>query len=131
MTIFSETLEKSRDYLETGSKVVVTVEATMEADQLKLLAKSIGPIDAVVADAGGSALRIFVEDSATVPLIASVLDQAVRTTKSGGKGPVSLCLTDPALPGEVDVALGQDFPINPQIKGALKSIDGVAEVEEV
>ena len=131
VTIFSETLEKSRDYLETGSKVVVTVEATMEADQLKLLAKSIGPIDAVVADAGGSALRIFVEDSATVPLIASVLEQAVRTTKSGGKGPVSLCLTDPALPGEVDVALGQDFPINPQIKGALKSIDGVAEVEEV
>ena len=131
VTIFSETLEKSRDYLETGSKVVVTVEATMEADQLKLLAKSIGPIDAVVADAGGSALRIFVEDSATVPLIASVLDQAVRPTKSGGKGPLRLGLTDPALPGEVDVALGQDFPINPQIKGALKSIDGVAEVEEV
>jgi DNA polymerase-3 subunit alpha len=38
---------------------------------------------------------------------------------------------DPALPGEVDIDLGQDFPVNPQIKGALRSLSGVMEVEEV
>jgi len=131
VTIFSETLEKSRDYLEVGSKVVVTVEATMEADQLKLLAKSIGPIDAIVADAGGSALKVIVSEPTAVPMIASILDQAIKTTKAGGKGPISLCLSDPGLPGDVEMALGRDFPINPQIKGALKSLDGVLEVEEV
>ncbi len=49
VTLFSETLEKSRDYLETGAKVVVTVEATLESDQLKLLGRSVAPIDIAVA----------------------------------------------------------------------------------
>ena len=51
--------------------------------------------------------------------------------KMKGRGPVSLCLLSPDLPGEVDVLLGEDFPVNPQIKGALKSLDGVLMVEEV
>jgi DNA polymerase-3 subunit alpha len=37
----------------------------------------------------------------------------------------------PDLPGEVDVLLGDDFPVNPQIKGALKSLSGVMTVEEL
>ena len=35
------------------------------------------------------------------------------------------------LPGEVDVLLGETLPVNPQIKGALKSLSGVAMVEEL
>ena len=33
--------------------------------------------------------------------------------------------------GEVEMTLGQSFPLNPQIKGALKSLPGVLDVEEV
>ena len=36
-----------------------------------------------------------------------------------------------ALPGEVEIDLGTDFPVNPQIKGALRSLSGVMEVEEL
>ncbi|MEP5154445.1 DNA polymerase III subunit alpha [Planktotalea sp.] len=131
VTLFSDTLEKCRDYLETGSKVVVTVEATMESDQLKLLGRSVAPIDVAVADAGQTALRIFVEDKIALPNIASVLDRAQETVKQGARGPVMLCLMDSGLPGEVEVDLGREFPVNPQIKGALKSLDGVMQVEEV
>jgi len=35
------------------------------------------------------------------------------------------------LPGDVELDLGQYFPINPQIKGAIKSLDGVLDVEEI
>ena len=35
------------------------------------------------------------------------------------------------LNGEVDVELGDDFPVNPQIKGAIKSLGGVVSVEEI
>jgi len=31
----------------------------------------------------------------------------------------------------VEIDLGQDFPVNPKIKGALRSLSGVIEVEEV
>ena len=38
---------------------------------------------------------------------------------------------DPALPGEVEIDTGAEFPVNPEIKGALKSLPGVMAVEEV
>ena len=46
-------------------------------------------------------------------------------------GPIEFCLLDQALPGEVTINAGEDFPLNPQIKGALKSLDGVLQVEEI
>jgi DNA polymerase-3 subunit alpha len=131
VTLFSDTLEVARAHLETGAKVVVTVEATLESDQLKLLGRSVAPIDAAVGDVGSISLRIFVDAAESVPHIASVLAQACKEVKSGGKGPVTLCLLDPTLPGEVDIDLQAEFPVNPQIKGALKSLAGVIEVEEV
>ncbi|MBO9447215.1 DNA polymerase III subunit alpha [Ruegeria sp. R14_0] len=131
VTLFSETLEKSREFLETGAQVVLTAEATMEADQLKLLGRSVGPVDSVVAEAGATGLRIFVDQPQVLPTVAKVLEDAAGAAKSASKGPIHLCLLDPGLPGDVEMDLGQEFPINPQIKGAIKSLDGVMSVEEI
>ncbi|MCG7519461.1 DNA polymerase III subunit alpha [Ruegeria sp. Ofav3-42] len=131
VTLFSETLEKSREFLETGAQVVLTAEATMEADQLKLLGRSVGPVDSVVAEAGATGLRIFVDEPQVLPTVAKVLEDAAGAAKGAAKGPIHLCLLDPGLPGDVEMDLGQDFPINPQIKGAIKSLDGVMSVEEI
>ncbi len=131
VTLFSETLEKSREFLETGAQVVLTAEATMESDQLKLLGRSVGPVDSVVAEAGAAGLRIFVDQPQVLPTVAKVLQDAAGAAKSASKGPIRMCLLDPGLPGDVEMELGQDFPINPQIKGAIKSLDGVMSVEEI
>ncbi|MCJ7871135.1 DNA polymerase III subunit alpha [Phaeobacter sp. J2-8] len=131
VTLFSETLEKSRDFLETGAKVVVTVEATMESDQLKLLARSVAPIDDAVADAGASGLKVFVEEPGAIASISQMLSDAAERVKKAGRGPIYLCLMDPALPGEVEIDTGAEFPVTPEIKGALKSLPGVMAVEEV
>ena len=130
VTIFSETLEKSREFLETGAKVVVTVEATMEADQLKLLARSIGPVEQMVAGAGATGLKIWVEGAAAISQIASVLSRAADQMPKAGRGPIRLCLADSGLPGEVEMDLHQDFPVTPEIKGAVKSLGGVLAVED-
>ena len=130
VTMFSEPLEKYRDLLETGNSVVITAEATMESDQLKLLCRGVQPIDAVVADAGAAGLRIFVDDAAAITSVATVLENAAQTVTNGGRGPIHFCLMDPGLPGEVEVASGREYPVNPQIKGALKSLGGVVLVEE-
>ncbi len=131
VTMFSETLEKSREFLETGTHVVVTVEATMESEQLKLLARSVAPIDGVVADAGSTGLRIFVETPDAIGSVASVLESAREVAKSARPGPIRFCLMAPDLPGEVELDAGCDYPVNPQIKGAIKSLAGVMEVEEI
>lgn len=131
VTLFSDTLEACRDHLDTGSKVVITVEATMESDQLKLLGRSVGPIELAVADVGGMGLRIFIETPSAIAAVSEVLAGAQKAAKSAGKGPIHLCLMDPALPGEVEVDLGAEFPVTPQIKGAIRSLGGVLEVEEI
>ncbi|MDC1399217.1 DNA polymerase III subunit alpha [Yoonia sp.] len=129
VTMFSDTLEASREFLETGSQVVMTCEATMEADQLKLLGRSVGPIDAVVADAGGAGLRVFIDGPEVIGSVATILANAAKDGVRG-RGPIYFCLMNDDLPGEVELDLGDEFPVNPQIKGALRSLGGVIEVED-
>ena len=131
VTVFSDVLDVARDHLETGARVVLSVEATMEADQLKLLARSVAPADVAVADAGATGLRIFVERADAVSLVASILEDARTAAKRAARGPVTMCLIDPTLPGEIEMELGTDFPVTPQIKGAIKSLSGVLDVEEL
>ncbi|WP_341367207.1 DNA polymerase III subunit alpha [Yoonia sp. BS5-3] len=130
VTMFSDTLEASRDFLETGAQVVLQCEATMEADQLKLLGRSVSPIDAVVADVGGAGLRVFIDGPEAIGSVASVLNNAMQDGVRASKGPIYFCLMGDDLPGEVELDLGQEFPVNPQIKGALRSLGGVIEVED-
>ncbi|MEM6940335.1 MAG: DNA polymerase III subunit alpha [Pseudomonadota bacterium] len=131
VTLFSDTLEAARPYLEPGGKVVVNVEATYESDQLKLLGRAVQPIESAIDDVGDVGLRVFVETHEAVPAVADVLDGLRATAQAQGRGPIQLCLMDPSLPGEVDVDLGIDFPVTRQVKQALRSVSGVLEIEEI
>ncbi|RKF14194.1 DNA polymerase III subunit alpha [Roseovarius spongiae] len=131
VTMFSETLEKSREFLETGAQVVVTVEATMEAEQLKLLARSVAPIDGVVADAGSAGLRIFIDAQDAIASVASVLENAREAARAARPGPIRFCLLSPGLPGEVELDAGREYPVTPQVKGAIKSLEGVMDVQDI
>ncbi|PYE85583.1 DNA polymerase III subunit alpha [Pseudoroseicyclus aestuarii] len=129
--VFSDTLETSREHLESGTHVVVGVEATMESEQLKLLARSVAPIDSVVTQGEVSGLRVFVEEPEAAQLVAKVLGQAKAEKTRGGRGPITLCLLSEGLPGEVEIDCGAGWPVSPQIRGALRSLPGVAMVEDL
>ena len=131
VTMFSDTLEVARDHLETGAQVVVTVEATLEADQLKLLGRSVAPIDAAVADVAAAGLRVFLAEDEPLAAIANILEDARTSGVKGGRGPITFTIDTRGDQGEVDVELPGEFPVNPQIKGALRSLPGVIEVQEV
>ena len=122
--VFSDTLEASREFLEPGMNIVLGVEATYEAEQLKLLARSASPVDDMVADAGQSGLKVFLEEEEAVAAVAALLDRVKGESGRGGRGQVELCLTAPDLPGEVEMDLPGVWPVSPQIKSALKSLPG-------
>ena len=130
VTVFSETLEASREFLDAGSNVVVTVEATLESDQLKLLARAVQPIDSEVSQAGSAGLCIFIDTAEAAASVAGLLDRARNESALKGRGPIRFCLLDDALPGEVTIDPPGEFPVNPQIKGAIRSLPGVVQVEE-
>ena len=84
-----------------------------------------------VANAGAMALKVYIDAPEAVATVATVLENAQKAVRAATRGQVYLCLMSPELPGEVDMDLGQDFAINPEIKGAIKSLDGVMAVEDV
>jgi DNA polymerase-3 subunit alpha len=130
VTLFSDALEANREHLETGAKVIVQAEATMEADQLKLLGRAVTPIDTAVMQAGPTGVKLFMDRGEAATIIAGILQKAKTDMPKLPGTSVQFCLIDPALPGEVELDLVQDFPITPEIKGALKQVPGVIMVED-
>ncbi|KAF0116806.1 MAG: DNA polymerase III subunit alpha [Rhodobacteraceae bacterium] len=126
VTCFSEVLEASRDFLDAGQNVVLTVKAELEGESLKLLAQSVAPIDAVAAQAGAADLRIHLSRPEAVVSLAALLARVEGRTRAA----ITLCVTD-AQGREVDIALPDTYPITPQIKGAIKAVQGVMAVEEI
>jgi DNA polymerase III subunit alpha len=126
VTVFSDTLEQARDFLEPGKNVVLTVEANLEGETLKLLARSAASIDTVAAEAGASALRIHLNRAEAAASVAALL------AKVEGRNRAQITITIPDDQGrEIDLVLPQPYPVTPQIKGAVKAINGVVMVEEV
>ena len=129
VTVFSEPLEAHRDLLEPGRNIVLTVDATMEADQLKLLVRGVQPVDQVATAGAPAGLRVFLNDETAIPSLVTRLDGL--ETGGRGAGPLSLVLLHPDLPGEVEVALPEPYVITPEVRGAIKHVPGVVALEEV
>ncbi len=119
---FGEVLATSRDLLKTGTAVILAVDGHVEDDEIKLRLTSMESLERRAANIA-SGLRIFVNDAAPLRAVR-------RFLKPGGKAPVRVILqTDD--PGEIDILLGERFALTPQIKAALKALDGVIDVQDM
>jgi DNA polymerase-3 subunit alpha len=119
---FSDTLAATRDLLEPGKAVIARVEADVEGEEIKLRLQGVDMLDKA-AMAIVSGLMIYVRDTKPVDSIAQRLT-------NGGKSPVKLVL-QVNHGREIEISLGNKFTVNPQIKGAIKAIPGVVEVQDL
>ncbi len=126
VTVFSDVLEASRDLLEPGRNVVLTVRADPDGDGVKLLANAVSPIDTVAAQGGASDIRIHLNRVEAIPSLAALLSTVQGTTRAT----ITLCIPD-ATGREIDLTLPNPYPVTPQIRGAIKAMQGVVMVEEV
>jgi DNA polymerase III subunit alpha len=118
---FSDTLAACRDLLEPGSAVIARVEADVEGEEVKLRLQGVEVLDKAAANAI-TGLTIFVRDS-------KPLDSIAQRLTNGGRSPVRLVLLQ-ERGREIEVALGTKFTVTPQIKGAIKAIAGVVDVQD-
>jgi DNA polymerase III subunit alpha len=116
---FSDTLNAAREMLEPGTSVIVSVEADVEGEEVKLRLQGVEALDKAAA-AVVQGVQIFVRDAGPVESIAKRLERK-------GKAPVLLTLITESG-REVDIELGKNFVMTPQIKGALKAVNGVIDV---
>jgi DNA polymerase-3 subunit alpha len=102
------------------------VEANLEGDTLKFLARAAQPIDQVAADAGAQAIRVHLNRVEAIPSLAALLAKVEGRTKAQ----ITLCVPDDQG-REIDLTLPDPYPLTPQIRGAIKAMSGVVLVEEV
>ena len=120
---FSDTLAVSRDLLEPGKAVIARVEADVDGEEVKLCAFRASSCSTGAAARSTAGLTIFVRD-------AKPIDSIAQRLANGGRAPVRLILQmDKGR--EVEIALGDKFTVTPQIKGAIKAIPGVIDVQDL
>jgi len=131
VTVFSDTLEAARAHLEPGMAVVLTVEANLEGETLKLLARGAQPVDAVIADAGGAGMKIHVDTPEVVAQVADRLAKLLAEGSTRSAGPIYFALHDALTGAEVEIDTGRQAPITPQLRREIRGFEGVRLVEEV
>ncbi len=131
VTMFSDALEAARAHLEPGTAVVLQVEATAEGEGVKLVARAAEPVEAVAAAAGAPGLRIHLDGAEGAVAAAALFDRLAQDPGVRARGEVRFCVADPARGCEYDIAVGDSLPVAPQVRAALKSLPGVALVEDL
>ncbi|MEO0915521.1 MAG: hypothetical protein AAFY31_00815 [Pseudomonadota bacterium] len=134
MALFPEDFETVRKVFDQTHQVIMTLEARFNEGQFDPIARSVAPIDTVVAGGVAAGLNVMIDEAGAGAMIHSVLDRFREDGAIKTKGPVRVTVLSVPLEGaiqDVPIDLGDGWPVSPQIKGALKSLPGVVSVEEM
>lgn len=124
VTLFSEVLAMTRDLLASGKPLLISADARLEEDAVKLLAQTIQPLDVAAASAAAG-LRITLNDAAALPGLRDIIAGEKR-----GRGRIVLDL----VLGEqesAEVQLPGAFTISPDTRARVSGLSGVTEVHEI
>ncbi|MBT8472787.1 MAG: DNA polymerase III subunit alpha, partial [Marinicaulis sp.] len=127
ITAFSETLEASRDLLESGKLVLVAAVAEDRDGDVRLTCEGMRSLD-IAAASTSSQLRIAVTSESALAAIKRRL-AAVKPANDQERGKViiSMHLADDAR--DIEITLAEPAACTPAMRGAMKGVPGVADVE--
>jgi DNA polymerase-3 subunit alpha len=130
IAVFSEVLDASRDLFEAGALVLFTANAEEREGEVRFACDGVRRLDAAAAQTT-SQLRIAVAGADAIEAVRRRL-AAVRPATPAEAGEVILSLTLPDQGGRlVDLVLKDRAACTPAVRGALKAVDGVVDVELV
>ncbi|MDR3436681.1 DNA polymerase III subunit alpha [Telmatospirillum sp.] len=121
--VFSELLATVRELLEPNTPLLVTVEARLDDEQLRLTAQQIESLDQAAAKAAAG-LKIFIRDAAPLAALKALVDKELR-----GRGRIALVAQTEER--EVEAWLTGGYALSPSLIGAVKTIPGIVDVQEL
>ena len=124
VTLFSEVLARARDLMVEGTAVLVTAEARLDGEMLRLTAQDMEGLEKA-AQQVGQGIRLWLDGDAAVNPIRDLLNREGR-----GRGRV-VVVARTGQGQEVELALPGGFNVSPRMMQAMKVLPGVAEVEVV
>ncbi len=127
VTMFEETLMQCRDILEVGASLVLSVSGyiDVENEQPRVTAQSAQRLESVAAQTGDG-VRIFMDNEGPLNQIASILEKG-----GPGRGRVAFVVNLEDEQREVELDLASSYAISPEIRQALKYVQGVQDVHDI
>ncbi|MEM9495194.1 MAG: DNA polymerase III subunit alpha [Pseudomonadota bacterium] len=127
VTVFSEVLNSARELLEPGQLVLMTVAAEEWDGDVRFTCEGVRALDRAAA-AAASQLRILVNAPSALEGVKSRL-AAVKpaSARDGGRVVIQMRLAETGR--DVEITLPGTAACTPAMRGALKAVDGVSDVE--
>ncbi len=123
VALFSETLSRTRQFLEEGKGLLMTVDAEIRDDALRLTVQDIKPLEETLADKVRE-VEITVDRAEAVDFLKSRLDAEKK-----GSSRVLVTLTTQGK--EVQVKLPGFYSVSPATKNLLFQTKGVKKLQEL
>ena len=123
VTCFSEILAVSRELLEAGGPLLIDVDAKLEEEQLRLTCQKIASLDQEAAKAAAG-IRVIIEEVSPLADLKSLIE-------AEGRGRNRIAIVARAGGREVELGLKSTITMTPKFMSALRSLPGIAEVEEI
>jgi DNA polymerase-3 subunit alpha len=121
--MFQETLNQYRDTLEKGAIVLITLQASVDGEDVRARIVTAEPLEDAARKVQ-QGLRIYLRDNKPLTSVTQRLGMK-------GEGEVSLILLLDQDASEVEMKLPGKYRVTPQIAGAIKAIPGIVDVEHV
>jgi DNA polymerase-3 subunit alpha len=118
VVVFQDVLAKTRELLVAGQPLLLTVDARVDDEDLRLSAVEIEDLDEAVAHAAAG-LRLYMRDDKPLPHLKSLLQR-----ESKGRGRISVVM-DLDQGEEVEMELPGGYRLSQEIRRSLKSLPGV------
>ena len=122
-TCFSEVLASSRELLDAGGALLLDMDARIEDDQVRFNCQHIASLDREVAKAAAG-VKIHIRDDAPVARIKQLL-----AAEAKGRNRIAIVAT--LGDREVELGLRETIQLSPGLLGALRSVPGIVDVEEL
>ena len=123
--LFSEILAEAEGLLESDKPLLITASARLDDDQVKLSGQRVVLLEEAAANTT-TGLQIWLGDPASLGALKGLIE---REARGKGKGRVSIVV--PTEDQEIEIALPGGFKCGPEIQAAIRSLSGIAEVQEL
>ncbi|WP_176084069.1 DNA polymerase III subunit alpha [Martelella sp. HB161492] len=121
--LFSEALYQYRDLLEPGVSVVITVAAEMRPEGIGLRIQTVQSLEEESVRQQ-KAMRVFIRGDSPIASFARYLND-------NGDGLVSFVLIQAEGRREIEIELPGTYRLSPEVASAMRTVNGVVDVELV
>jgi len=121
--LFSEVLGTARPILEAGEPLLLTMDARLDGEQVRLAAKAVEPLKAAVGRVTKK-IKVVIEAEEPLDRLGRIVRQA-----PAGRGRLSFVARTAAQ--EIELPLNRGLALDGSVIDALRDVPGVVEVVEV